>query len=146
MLLLFEQGEEFGPLIGRGWAAERAAKSVGDAVCVGTAALPESFTGERLGTLDELGLVQRDQRLQRSIGAEAADAGEIGIGGIEGLQHGIGGGAELEDEEAAAITLRARFLAPGFRAVTRWAVEQELRCGRVDAAPANLRVKQAAGL
>src|SRR5439155_24018934 len=104
LLFLVQQGEQFFTLVSVRWTAQSAAESVVDAVGGGLAAFNEHLVRERLGALDKLGFVQRDERLQRRVRALAPDAREIAVWRVERLQHRIRHRAELEDVKAATVT------------------------------------------
>ena len=62
---------------------------------------------ELLAALEEDGIVQQGECLQRGVGALAVRAGDAGVGGVEGEQHRIRHVAPEVNVEAAAILLVA---------------------------------------
>ena len=76
---------------------------------------------------DEDRFVQRDQRLQRRVRAYASDTGEIAVGRVERLQHGVGHRAETECIERPAITLRPLLLDSRSSARSSPAAETEMQ-------------------
>ena len=82
---------------------------------------------KRLGAFHEDDFVQRGEGLQRRVRAQPADAGEIAVGRVEGLQHRVGDGTKTECVNRATISVRAGFFVPNFRAVTGGRLENESR-------------------
>ncbi len=72
-------------LLGAEGPAEQAPGHEVDAT-FGRDGLLERELGERAGRLDELRVVQRDQRLQRRVGALAADRAELAVRGVEDVE------------------------------------------------------------
>src|SRR5262245_47298983 len=84
-----EEPEERLFLLGSRLAGETAAEAPGDAVAVALPALRERAERERLRALHGERLVEGGERLERRVRAQPPHAGEVAVGRVEGLEHGI---------------------------------------------------------
>ena len=70
------------------------------------ATFTQGLPGEGAGGFHKERFVQRRERLERRIGAGAADTGAIAVGSVEGFEHGVGQGTIAEGVEGAAVAIR----------------------------------------
>ena len=97
-----ETREEIGFARRRG-TAQRGANGEGDAVGGLAAALLQDAVRKGARGLDELRVIQRDERLQRRVGARAAADALLARGRVENQHRGMRGGAFPERVHRAAI-------------------------------------------
>lgn len=90
-------------------AAEEELGEVVEAVVEGFRSL-DGIGGEVAGGLDELGVVEGDEGLERGVGEVTPDAEDLAGGGVEDFHGGMGGGALPEGVEGAAVELVAGVL------------------------------------
>ena len=93
----------------------------------------------------KIGSFERRQRLQRRVRPRAAHAGEVAVGRVEGLQHGIGHRAEAERVERRGDSGRAGRFVPDLGAVAGRRQEQEAGAGGHTLGPPTLGSSSAAG-
>ncbi len=103
-----EDLEEGGGFFFGGGAAEGEFEEVIEAGGVGgEGGVGEEEAGEGLVGLDEDGVVEGDEGLQRGVGAAAADHADFAVAGVEGREGGVGGVAADFGVEAAAMFVGA---------------------------------------
>ena len=90
-------------------------------------------------------LVERRECLQRRVRPRAAHAGEVAVGGVEGLEHRIRHGAIAERVEGAAIPLGPGRLVPDLRPVAGRRLEQKRGRRRTTLGPPTSGSSSAAG-
>ena len=101
-LFVVEAGEDF--LLGDvGRAREELEESGGDE-CVALAGVGAvEIFGEHAGGFDELGAVEKYERLEGGVRGVAAGDADHALGDVEGFEHGRGAGASPESVDTAAI-------------------------------------------
>lgn len=104
--------------------------------------LTEQSLGEGLRGFHEGFVVERDQRLERRVGGSAFDAGEVGVGAIEGREIRMRSGSLEECVHAAAIAVLAGAVGPFEVASVAEVRDAGRQCGK-NARPADLSRQQA---
>ena len=95
-----------------------------------------------MGGLDEYGVVEGDEGLQRGVGAVPADDADFPVGRVKGGHGGVGAGAAPGGVDAASVLVLAL---TGFPVdlSTEGSFEPQVGLGWVDRVAIHLRAKQA---
>jgi hypothetical protein len=142
--LFFHQGKKRRDFIGLRWSREGETPRVVESLGLGLATFLEDALGEGAGRFHGEVFIERDERLDRRVGPCPADAGDIALGRVEGLEEGIGRGASAPGVDGASVAVLAGGFLPGEGRVARGRLEEELRSRRHHRRAAEIELEETA--